>query len=94
MVNTNITHLPRLVRCFIIFFFLHFQVDPFLCLVKDCKLKTSDTGSVHPKTVYGSKDDDSSALRCLSEIKITQEQTTECLVSVIINNLDNLTNVS
>ncbi|CAA2988360.1 Hypothetical predicted protein [Olea europaea subsp. europaea] len=67
-------------------------VDPFLCLVKDCKLKISDTGSVHPKTVYGSKDDDSSALRCLSEIKITQEQTTECLVSVIINNLDNLTN--
>jgi len=67
-------------------------VDPFLCLVDDCKLKTSDTGSDHPKTVYGSKEDDSSALRCLSEIKITQEQTTECLVSVIINNLDNLTN--
>lgn len=67
-------------------------VDPFLCLVDDCKLKTSDTGSDHPKTVYGSKEDDSSALRCLSEIKITQEQTTECLVSVIINNLHNLTN--
>lgn len=69
------------------------QVDPFLCLVEDSKLQISETGE-HQKITYGSQEDDSSALKCLSEIKINKEQTTESLVSVIIKNLDNLPDVS
>ncbi|KAI3472191.1 hypothetical protein Pfo_029679 [Paulownia fortunei] len=65
-------------------------VDPFLSLVEDSKLQISETGSGHQKIIYGSKEDDSSALRCLSEIKISEDQTTDSLVSVIIKNLDNL----
>ncbi|KAI7985918.1 hypothetical protein LOK49_LG14G01191 [Camellia lanceoleosa] len=36
-------------------------VDPFLPLVEDCKLQAVDTSSLLSKTVYGSKEDDSSA---------------------------------
>ncbi|KAH6818785.1 hypothetical protein C2S51_002388 [Perilla frutescens var. frutescens] len=64
------------------------EVDPFLCLVEDSKLQTSETG--YQKTVYGSQEDDRSALKCLSETKIYDEQTTETLVSLIIKSLDDL----
>ncbi|KAI3446472.1 hypothetical protein Pfo_003137 [Paulownia fortunei] len=65
-------------------------VDPFLCLVEDSKLQIIDTGSGHQKIIYGSKEDDISALNCLSEININDDQTKESLVSVIIKNLGNL----
>ncbi|KAL6540512.1 hypothetical protein OROMI_024395 [Orobanche minor] len=65
-------------------------IDPFLCLVEDSKLQISNTGSGHQNIVYGSKEDDSSALKCLSEIKINADQTKESLVTVIVKNLDNL----
>ncbi|CAA2998300.1 Hypothetical predicted protein [Olea europaea subsp. europaea] len=45
------------------------MVDPFLCLVKDCKLQTVDAGFDSAKIRFGSKEDDNSALKCLSEIK-------------------------
>ncbi|KAL2464669.1 Uncharacterized protein Fot_52625 [Forsythia ovata] len=64
------------------------MVDPFLCLIKDCKLQTVDVGSDNAKIMYGSKEDDNSALKCLSETKITEDQTRESLVSVIVKNLD------
>ncbi|PIN06737.1 putative transmembrane protein cmp44E [Handroanthus impetiginosus] len=64
-------------------------VDPFLCLVEDSKLQISEIGG-HEKIVYGSNEDDSSALRCLSEIKINEDQKKDSLVSVIIKNMDNL----
>ncbi|KAG8371940.1 hypothetical protein BUALT_Bualt12G0015000 [Buddleja alternifolia] len=63
-------------------------VDPFLCLVEDTKLQISE--KEHPKIIYGSKEDDNCAMRCLSEIKINEDQTTESLVSIIIKSLDNL----
>ncbi|KAK6124840.1 hypothetical protein DH2020_041416 [Rehmannia glutinosa] len=63
-------------------------VDPFLCLVEDSKLQLSETG--HQQITYGSEEDDSAALKCLSDIKINEDQTTDSLVSVIIKNLDNL----
>ncbi|KAK6127353.1 hypothetical protein DH2020_038896 [Rehmannia glutinosa] len=65
-------------------------VDPFLCLVEDSKLQISGTSPGHQNIVYGSKEDDSSALKCLSEIKINEDQTKESLVNVIVKNLDNL----
>ncbi|KAL6505973.1 hypothetical protein OROHE_022692 [Orobanche hederae] len=66
------------------------KVDPFLCLIEDSKLQLNEKGSGH-QISYGSEEDDSSALRCLSDITINEDQTRESLVSVIINNLDNLT---
>lgn len=66
------------------------MVDPFLCLVEDCKLQTVDPGSDHHNISYGSKEDDNSALKSLSEIKITGDLSTESLASVIVKNLQNL----
>ncbi|KAL8459913.1 hypothetical protein ACS0TY_031715 [Phlomoides rotata] len=64
-------------------------VDPFLCLVEDSKLQISDAG-LGQNTTYGSKEDDASALKCLSEIEIREDQTKESLASVIVKNLDNI----
>ncbi|KAL6523251.1 hypothetical protein OROGR_016854 [Orobanche gracilis] len=85
-----------LIRCFQLAFSLRSVslvpgvVDPFLCLIGDSKLQLNEKGSGH-QINYGSEEDDSSALRCLSDIKINEGQTRESLVSVIINNLENLT---
>ncbi|XP_073149790.1 protein SEMI-ROLLED LEAF 2 isoform X2 [Henckelia pumila] len=65
-------------------------VDPFLCLVEDSKLKITEPGLGHQESFYGSKEDESSALACLSEIKLTEDQTRESLVSIIIQNLGTL----
>ncbi|GFP92232.1 protein efr3 homolog b [Phtheirospermum japonicum] len=65
------------------------MVDPFLCLVEDSKLQLNENESGH-QIGYGSEEDDSSAQRCLSDIKINEDHTRESLVSVIIKNLDNL----
>lgn len=80
--------------CFYLFFFLRYQVDPFLHLVDDCKLKAVDPGSEPPKIIYGSKEDDNSALISLSEIEITVDQTKESLASLILNSLVNLPDVN
>ncbi|XP_042048327.1 protein SEMI-ROLLED LEAF 2-like isoform X1 [Salvia splendens] len=61
-------------------------IDPFLSLVDDSKLQTSETG----KIAYGSQEDDSSALKFLSGTKIYDEQTTASLTSLIVKSLDNL----
>ncbi|XP_041997859.1 protein SEMI-ROLLED LEAF 2-like [Salvia splendens] len=61
-------------------------IDPFLSLVDDSKLQTNETR----KVVYGSQDDDVSALKCLSETKIYDEQTTASLTALIVKSLDNL----
>ncbi|XP_047944796.1 protein SEMI-ROLLED LEAF 2-like isoform X2 [Salvia hispanica] len=62
-------------------------VDPFLSLVDDSKLQANETR----KVVYGSQEDDVSALKCLSETKIYDEQTTTSLTALIVKSLDNLT---
>ncbi|KAK6945297.1 hypothetical protein RJ641_026399 [Dillenia turbinata] len=62
------------------------KVDPYLRLVGDSKLQ-----AVNPETrVYGSKEDDNSALKSLSEVKITKDQTKESFASMIISSLENL----
>uniref|UniRef100_A0A2N9G7V7 Uncharacterized protein n=1 Tax=Fagus sylvatica TaxID=28930 RepID=A0A2N9G7V7_FAGSY len=66
------------------------MVDPFLRLVEDCKLQAVKTGSHHPANVYGSKEDDGSASKSLSEIEITQDQTRESFASEIVKSLENL----
>lgn len=65
-------------------------VDPFLHLVEDSKLQAADSSSGYGKVIYGSKEDDSSAQKCLSQINITEEQSTESLVSLILKSLSNL----
>lgn len=65
-------------------------IDPFLSLVGDSKLQVVDTGSRLGNVDYGSKEDDSSAMKCLSEIEITKDQTREHMVSIIVKSLDNL----
>lgn len=71
-----------------------FQVDPFLHLVEDCKLTTVDTATDHQTMVYGSEEDDTAALKSLSAIEITHSLTKESLVSVIMNHIGDLLDVS
>nr|GMD41751.1 protein EFR3 homolog B isoform X1 [Ipomoea batatas] len=66
--------------------------DPYLRLVDDNKLQAVETGSGSGKVTYGSKEDDDSALMCLSQIEIKNEQSTDSLVSIIMESLDNLSN--
>lgn len=66
------------------------MVDPFLCLVEDRKLQSVNTGASQLTNVYGTKEDDDSALKSLSEIEIIEEQSRESFASVIVNSLENL----
>lgn len=68
-------------------------VDPFLHLVEDSKLQASDSSSVHGKITYGSNEDDSSAQKCLSQINITEEQSMESMISLILKSLSNLSDL-
>jgi hypothetical protein len=56
-------------------------VDPYLNLVNDTKLKTVDGGHILGSISYGSNEDDEYALRSLSEIRFTRDQTKESLAS-------------
>lgn len=63
------------------------MVDPFLCLVDDCKL-TVGAGSDHIKNGYGSKEDNRAALKSLSEINLTNDQSAESLAAAIVKHLE------
>ncbi|XP_062117696.1 protein SEMI-ROLLED LEAF 2 isoform X2 [Humulus lupulus] len=63
-------------------------VDPFLCLVEEHKLRAVKPGSM--AHAYGSKEDDCLALKSLSEIKITEEQTREFFAPEIVKSLQDL----
>ncbi|MBA0716749.1 hypothetical protein Golax_015555, partial [Gossypium laxum] len=65
-------------------------VDPFLRLVDDRKLEAVNTGLDQPKNVYGSKEDDTLALKTLSEIQLPSEQHRETLASEIVKSLGHL----
>ncbi|KAK1313502.1 hypothetical protein QJS10_CPA06g01533 [Acorus calamus] len=67
-------------------------VDPFLQLVEDSRLQAVNPSNHHLK-VYGSKEDDDAALRCLSAITITENQTKESMVSVIVKSLGSLSDL-
>lgn len=64
-------------------------VDPFLQLEDDCRVRAVKTSSGQMKA-YGSKEDDSAAQRSLSAIVITEGQSKESFVSVIVKNLGNM----
>ncbi|KAK1267713.1 hypothetical protein QJS04_geneDACA015603 [Acorus gramineus] len=64
-------------------------VDPFLQLVEDSRLQAVNPANHHLR-VYGSKEDDDAALRCLSAITITENQTKESMASVIVKSLGSL----
>ncbi|KAL5537504.1 hypothetical protein UlMin_045125 [Ulmus minor] len=64
------------------------MVDPFLRLVEDHKLKAVNTGS--QENAYGSKEDDEMAIKSLSEIVITENQTREFFASEIMKSLEDL----
>ncbi|PON91725.1 Armadillo-type fold containing protein [Trema orientale] len=63
-------------------------VDPFLHLVEDHKLQAVNSGS--KANTYGSKEDDSLALKSLSEIEITEEQTREYFAPEILKSMEDL----
>ncbi|KAI9162132.1 hypothetical protein LWI28_024165 [Acer negundo] len=65
-------------------------VDPFLRLVGEKKLKAVNSGSGQPKDAFGSKEDDDLALKFLSEIVITDDQTRESFASEIVKSLENM----
>ncbi|KAJ6300460.1 hypothetical protein OIU76_021285 [Salix suchowensis] len=69
------------------------MIDPFLHLVEDRKLQAVNTESGHPAIVYGSKEDDSSALKSLSEIDVTGNQSREFFAAEIAKSLGNLENI-
>ncbi|KAI3682379.1 hypothetical protein L1987_82319 [Smallanthus sonchifolius] len=63
------------------------MVDPYLCLIEDCKL-TLGPGSGNIS--FGSKEDDKSALKSLSEIKFSEEQSMESLAATIVKHLESV----
>lgn len=68
------------------------QVNPFLHLV-DKKLKAVNPGYDHSSNIYGSKEDDDSALKFLSEINITGNQSREFFATEIVKRLENFPDV-
>jgi hypothetical protein len=70
-----------------------YQIDPFLHLVEDRKLQAVSTESGHLAIVYGSKEDDCSALKSLSEIDVTGNQSREFFAAEIAKSLGNLAKV-
>ncbi|KAL8232689.1 hypothetical protein R6Q57_002467 [Mikania cordata] len=62
-------------------------VDPYLCLVDDCKL-TVGSGVDQLKSGFCSKDDNQTALKSLSEIRLTQDQIAKSLADAIGKHLE------
>ncbi|KAK4842260.1 hypothetical protein QYF36_018742 [Acer negundo] len=58
-------------------------VDPFLRLVGDCKLHVNNAGG-HLRNVYGSKEDNEDALKSLSAVEITENQSKDSLAAIIV----------
>ncbi|CAN4089923.1 unnamed protein product [Withania somnifera] len=77
----------------LVLLFSRAKVDPFLHLVEDSKLQASDSTSVHGRVAYGSNEDDSAAQKCLSQINITEEQSTESMISLILKTFTNLSDL-
>lgn len=69
------------------------QVDPFLRLIDDCRLQAIKSASDNRCKVYGSKEDDTAALKSISAIVMGDDQSKESLVSMIIKSLGDLPDV-
>lgn len=59
-----------------------------MSLVEDCKLKAVDTESGRHNIIYGSKEDDNTALKLLSELDLTESQSKESLASLLVKSLE------
>ena len=70
-----------------------FQVDPFLFLVGDTKLKAVGQKAESSAVVFGSKEDDASSSRYLSETDISGDQSREALVPMIVKSLESIPSV-
>ncbi|KAM1401746.1 hypothetical protein ACFX1X_028901 [Malus domestica] len=64
-------------------------VDPFLRLVDDHKLQAVISGPDQVRKVYGSKEDDENALRSLSAIEKSENQSKESFATMIVQTLRN-----
>lgn len=63
------------------------MADPYLSLIEDCKLIIGPgSGSIS----FGSKEDDRAALKSLSEIKFTEDQSIESLAATIVKHLESV----
>ncbi|URE13514.1 Cyclin-related protein [Musa troglodytarum] len=65
-------------------------VDPYLQLVEDSKLQAVNAAPERCSRVYGSQDDDNNALKSLQAVELTESQSREFIVSLIMNSLSDL----
>ncbi|XP_022147837.1 uncharacterized protein LOC111016661 isoform X2 [Momordica charantia] len=65
-------------------------VDPFLKLVEDCKLQVASLGQDSSKRVYGSKEDNEDAVKSLSAVDTSENQSKESFAKLILQTLDNI----
>ena len=56
-------------------------------MIDDRKLQAVKPGVENPKNVYGSKEDDDGALKSLSAIEITENQSKESFASMVVKML-------
>ncbi|KAF7103309.1 hypothetical protein CFC21_104308 [Triticum aestivum] len=64
--------------------------DPFLHIVDDSKLQAVKDSPDNPSKIYGSPEDNASALKALEAIEVSESQSRECIVSTIMNNIVNI----
>ncbi|CAD6338441.1 unnamed protein product [Miscanthus lutarioriparius] len=64
--------------------------DPFLHLMDESRLTAVKDSSDDPSKIYGSPEDNSNALKSLSEIELSESQSRECIVSTIMNSIANM----
>ncbi|KAL4587503.1 hypothetical protein LXL04_000374 [Taraxacum kok-saghyz] len=66
------------------------MVDPYLCLIEDCKLTV---GPGLNSISFGSKEDDRSALKSLSDVKLKEDRSIESLAATIVKHLESVSEV-
>lgn len=65
------------------------MVDPYLCLVDDCKL-TVPSGSDQINNGFDSKEDNRAAQKSISEVKLAKDQSTESLAAAVVKHLETI----
>jgi hypothetical protein len=61
--------------------------------VDESRLTAVKDSSDDPSKIYGSPEDNSNALKSLSEIELSESQSRECIVSTIMTNIANMLDV-
>lgn len=70
-----------------------YQIDPYLKLVDDCRLQVVSKSEGNTIKAYGSREDDEAALKTLSCIVLSEGQSKTAMLSVIVQNLQALSEV-